>query len=72
MTFSDEKGVLKRKGSYTFQPFFYNLVHGVSDNNMPLHERAPILGLENLEVRYILRIALFKSDVRGLIGIGLR
>lgn len=54
MTFSDEKGVLKRKGSYTFQPFFYNLVHGVSDNNMPLHERAPILGLENLEVRYIL------------------
>lgn len=51
--FSDEKGVLKRRGSSIFKPFFYN--HVVSDDNdIHLHERVPNLGLANFEVSYIL------------------
>lgn len=53
MTFSDEKGVLKRRGSSILKPFFYN--HVVSDDNdIHLHERVPNLGLANFEVSYIL------------------
>lgn len=53
MTFSYEKGVLKRRGSSIFKPFFYN--HVVSDDNdIHLHERVPNLGLANFEVSYIL------------------
>lgn len=53
MTFSDEKGVLKRRGSSIFKPYFSN--HIVSDDNdIHLHERVPNLGLANFEVSYIL------------------